>query len=61
MGAYGTPNIDIEEGYLNINHNGRDDYLPFPKSPFSFTIYQNAQILIIFYLHVSLGGLEQLT
>tara|TARA_B100000674_G_C37967492_1_gene975308 strand:- start:510 stop:1661 length:1152 start_codon:yes stop_codon:yes gene_type:complete len=36
MGAYGTPNIDIEEGYLNINHNGRDDYLPFPKSPFSF-------------------------
>ena len=36
MGAYGTPNIDIEEGFLDINHNGRKDKLPFPKSPFSF-------------------------
>lgn len=23
MGEYGTPNIDIEEGYLEIEHNGR--------------------------------------
>ena len=22
MGEYGTPNIDIEEGWININHNG---------------------------------------
>lgn len=36
MGEYGTPNIDIEEGFLEINHNGRKDVLPFPKQPGSF-------------------------
>jgi UDP-sulfoquinovose synthase len=33
MGEYGTPNIDIEEGFIEIRHNGREDYLPFPKLP----------------------------
>jgi UDP-sulfoquinovose synthase len=36
MGEYGTPNIDIEEGYIEIQHNGRKDTLPFPKQPGSF-------------------------
>merc|ERR1711924_487766 len=27
----GTPNIDIEEGYLEVTHNGRTDTLPYPK------------------------------
>ncbi len=36
MGEYGTPNIDIEEGYIEIEHNGRKDTLPFPKQPGSF-------------------------
>ncbi len=36
MGEYGTPNIDIEEGYITIQHNGREDRLPFPKQPGSF-------------------------
>lgn len=36
MGEYGTPNIDIEEGYIEIEHKGRKDVLPFPKQPFSF-------------------------
>jgi UDP-sulfoquinovose synthase len=36
MGEYGTPNIDIEEGYIEIEHNGRKDRLPFPKMPPSF-------------------------
>ncbi len=36
MGEYGTPNIDIEEGYLEITHNGRKDTLPYPKQPGSF-------------------------
>jgi UDP-sulfoquinovose synthase len=36
MGEYGTPNIDIEEGYIQIEHNGRKDTLPFPKQPGSF-------------------------
>ncbi|KAL3818947.1 hypothetical protein ACJIZ3_004852 [Penstemon smallii] len=36
MGEYGTPNIDIEEGYLTITHNGRTDTLPYPKQASSF-------------------------
>lgn len=36
MGEYGTPNIDIEEGYITVTHNGRTDTLPFPKQPGSF-------------------------
>jgi UDP-sulfoquinovose synthase len=36
MGEYGTPNIDIEEGYIRIEHNGRADLLPYPKQPGSF-------------------------
>ncbi|HVN64121.1 MAG TPA: NAD-dependent epimerase/dehydratase family protein [Candidatus Binataceae bacterium] len=36
MGEYGTPNIDIEEGFIEITHNGRKDTLPFPKQPGSF-------------------------
>ena len=36
MGEYGTPNIDIEEGYIRIEHNGRSDLLPYPKQPGSF-------------------------
>jgi UDP-sulfoquinovose synthase len=36
MGEYGTPNIDIEEGFIEIEHNGRRDRLPFPKLPGSF-------------------------
>src|ERR1700743_358494 len=33
MGEYGQPNIDIEEGYIEISHKGRSDTLPFPKLP----------------------------
>jgi UDP-sulfoquinovose synthase len=33
MGEYGTPNIDIEEGFIEIEHKGRSDTLPFPKLP----------------------------
>jgi UDP-sulfoquinovose synthase len=36
MGEYGTPNIDIEEGFIDITHKGRVDRLPFPKQPGSF-------------------------
>jgi UDP-sulfoquinovose synthase len=36
MGEYGTPNIPIEEGYIEIEHKGRKDVLPFPKQPGSF-------------------------
>ena len=33
MGEYGTPNIDIEEGFIEIVHKGRSDRLPYPKLP----------------------------
>ena len=36
MGEYGTPNIDIEEGFLEVTHRGRTDVMPFPKQPGSF-------------------------
>ncbi len=36
MGEYGTPNIDIEEGYLEIEHKGRKDTFLYPKRPGSF-------------------------
>lgn len=36
MGEYGTPNIDIEEGYITVEHKGRTDTLPYPKQPGSY-------------------------
>ncbi len=36
MGEYGTPNIDIPEGYFEVEYRGRKDVLPFPKQPGSF-------------------------
>ena len=32
MGEYGTPNIDIEEGYITIEHNGRKDRSAVPEA-----------------------------
>ena len=31
MGEYGTPNIDIPEGFFEIEFRGRRDRLPFPR------------------------------
>lgn len=36
MGEYGQPNIDIEEGWLEVTHKGRTDRMMFPKKPGSF-------------------------
>jgi UDP-sulfoquinovose synthase len=36
MGEYGTPNIDIEEGWIDIEHKGRKDRMLYPKKPGSF-------------------------
>ena len=36
MGEYGTPNIDITEGPINIKFREREDIVPFPKQPGSF-------------------------
>jgi UDP-sulfoquinovose synthase len=36
MGEYGTPNIRIEEGWLEVEHRGRKDRVLYPKKPGSF-------------------------
>lgn len=36
MGEYGTPNIDIEEGWIEIEHKGRKDRMLYPKQAGSF-------------------------
>jgi UDP-sulfoquinovose synthase len=35
MGEYGTPNVDIPEGFFEIEYRGRKDVLPFPRQPHS--------------------------
>jgi UDP-sulfoquinovose synthase len=36
MGEYGTPNLDIPEGFFEIEYRGRKDKLPFPRQANSF-------------------------
>ncbi len=36
LGEYGQPNIDVEEGWIEIEHKGRKDRMVFPKKPGSF-------------------------
>jgi UDP-sulfoquinovose synthase len=36
MGEYGTPNVDIPEGFFEVEYRGRKDYLPFPRQAASF-------------------------
>lgn len=43
MGEYGTPNIDIEEGWLEIDHKGRKDKFLFPRQASS--LYHTTKIM----------------
>ncbi|WP_028580030.1 NAD-dependent epimerase/dehydratase family protein [Desulfogranum japonicum] len=43
MGEYGTPNIDIEEGWLEVEHKGRKDTFLFPRQASS--IYHTSKIM----------------
>jgi UDP-sulfoquinovose synthase len=36
MGEYGTPNVDIPEGFFEVEFRGRKDKMPFPRQPGSF-------------------------
>ena len=59
MGEYGTPNIDIEEGWINIEHKGRKDRVLFPKKNLEvFIIYQKSTIQIILNSLVEFGVLN---
>ena len=43
MGEYGTPNIDIEEGWLEITHRGRKDKFLYPRQAGS--LYHTTKVL----------------
>ena len=43
MGEYGTPNIDIEEGWLEVKHKGRKDTFLFPRQASS--LYHTTKIM----------------
>lgn len=43
MGEYGTPNIDIEEGWIDIEHKGRQDKFLFPRAAGS--LYHTTKVL----------------
>lgn len=43
MGEYGTPNIDIEEGWIEIEHKGRKDTFLFPRQAGS--LYHTTKVL----------------
>jgi len=43
MGEYGTPNIDIEEGWLDIEHKGRKDRFLYPRQAGS--LYHTTKVL----------------
>lgn len=52
MGEYGTPNIDIEEGWLDVEHNGRTSRFLYPRQAGS--LYHTTKIfdtdLLWFYV-----------
>lgn len=43
MGEYGTPNVDIEEGWLELEHKGRKDRVLFPRAAGS--LYHTTKVL----------------
>ena len=43
MGVYGTPNIDIEEGWIDIEHKGRKEKFLFPRQAGS--LYHTTKIM----------------
>ena len=55
MGEYGTPNIDIEEGWIEIDHKGRRDRFLYPRQGGS--LYHTTKILdtdlLWFYVRTS--------
>jgi UDP-sulfoquinovose synthase len=58
MGEYGTPNIDIEEGWIEIQHKGRSDRFLFPRQAGS--LYHTTKILDtdLLWFYVRIYGLK---
>ncbi len=58
MGEYGTPNIDIEEGYIEIEHKGRKDRFLFPRQAGSLYHTTKIQDTDLLYFYVRTWGLK---
>ncbi|MEX2650477.1 MAG: NAD-dependent epimerase/dehydratase family protein [Alphaproteobacteria bacterium] len=58
MGEYGTPNIDIEEGWLDVEHKGRRDRFLFPRAAGS--LYHTTKVLDtdLLWFYVRVHGLS---
>lgn len=58
MGEYGTPNIDIEEGWIEIEHKGRKDKFLFPRQAGS--LYHTTKVLDtdLLWFYVRVAGLR---
>lgn len=58
MGEYGTPNIDIEEGWITIEHNGRSDRFLFPRQASSLYHTTKVQDTDLLWFYVRVWGLR---
>ena len=58
MGSYGTPNIDIEEGFIDIKYKGRKDVVQYPFKPHSFYHCSKAADSINLYFACRTWGLK---
>lgn len=57
MGEYGTPDIDIEEGWIDIEHNGRTDKFLYPRQAGS--LYHTTKVLDtdLLWFYVRIAGI----
>lgn len=58
MGEYGTPNIDIEEGWLDMEHKGRKDRFLFPRQASSLYHTTKIQDTDMLWLYVRTWGIR---
>ena len=58
MGEYGTPNIDIEEGWLEVEHKGRKDKFLFPRQAGSLYHTTKIQDTDLLWFYVRVWGLK---
>ena len=58
MGVYGTPNIDIEEGYLEVEYKGRQQKFLYPKTPGSLYHLTKAQDGDLLYFYCRMWGIR---
>lgn len=58
MGEYGTPNIDIEEGWIEIEHKGKKDKFLFPRQASSVYHTTKVQDTDLLWFYVRTWGLR---